>query len=87
MYDVVQIAGSLLILAAFAGAQVGRIDQSGRRYLLANAAGSAALAVTAIIGRERGFLLLEGTWALMSLGSLPRRTASLPGRRAEDEVG
>ncbi|CAO5229755.1 CBU_0592 family membrane protein [Frankia sp. AgKG'84/4] len=93
MYDVVQVAGSLLILAAFAGALLGQVDQRGRRYLLANAVGSATLAATALLGREWGFLLLEGTWALVSLGSLARRaalrpaSAPLPAHRAEDEVG
>jgi hypothetical protein len=78
MYDVVQIVGSLLILAAFVAALLGRIDQSNYSYLIANALGSAVLAVTAIISREWGFILLEGVWALMSVYSIARKAAGRP---------
>ena len=44
MDQLVQIAGSLLILGAFALAQRGMLHQRSRTYLLLNAAGSAALA-------------------------------------------
>jgi hypothetical protein len=70
MYDVVQIAGSLLVLAGFVLALRGRIPQNGYPYLCANACGSAALTATAIVGREWGFILLEGVWALASLASI-----------------
>jgi hypothetical protein len=73
MYDLVQIAGSLVILAAFVAALAGRIRQSSYAYLAANAVGSAALAATAVIGREWGFILLEGVWALVSVGSMIRK--------------
>ncbi len=42
MYDVVQIAGSLLILAAFMAALGGRLPQSSYLYLAVNAIGSGA---------------------------------------------
>lgn len=73
MYDVVQIAGSLLILAAFLAALTGRTQQSSYAYLLANALGSAVLAGVAVVGREWGFLMLEGVWALASAYSLLRK--------------
>jgi hypothetical protein len=75
MYDVVQIAGSLLILAAFVAALGGRTKQSSYVYLAANAIGSATLAGTAVIGREWGFILLEGVWALVSGYSIVRKAA------------
>ena len=75
MFDIVQIAGSLLILVAFVAALRGRFDQSGYPYLVCNAAGSAVLTVTAIITLEWGFLLLEGVWALVSLYSVARKAA------------
>ena len=75
MYDAVQIVGSLLILAAFAGALLGRLQQSGYRYLVANAAGSAVLTATAVISLEWGFILLEGAWALVSVYSIVRKAA------------
>jgi hypothetical protein len=73
MYDVVQIAGSLLVLAAFVAALGGRTRQSSYAYLAANAIGSAVLAGTAVMGGEWGFLLLEGVWALVSVHSIVRK--------------
>ena len=52
--QLVQLAGSAVILAAFAAAQTERLNQKSRRYLLANALGGAAL-------------VLEGAWAIVSL--------------------
>ena len=69
-YQVIQVAGSLLILAGFAAAQAGRLSIDSRRYLVLNFAGSAILAVLAWIDRQWGFLLLEGVWAVVSLYSL-----------------
>ena len=69
-YQVIQVAGSLLILAGFAAAQAGRLSIDSRRYLILNFVGSAILAVLAWIDRQWGFLLLESVWALVSLYSL-----------------
>ncbi len=44
MEQVVQIAGALLILAAFAAAQLGRMRLDSRTYLLLNLVGSVILA-------------------------------------------
>ena len=66
----VQIAGALAILAAFALAQAGALDQHSRRYLVLNLAGSAVLAVDAYVERQWGFLLLEGAWAVVSAWGL-----------------
>jgi hypothetical protein len=57
---------------AFALAQAGRLDQRSPRYLVLNLAGSAVLAVDAWLGRQRGFLLLEGAWAVVSAWGLAR---------------
>ena len=78
MYDVIQVTGSLLILAAFVAALAGRTKQSSYPYLAANAVDSAVLTATAVIGREWGFILLEGVWALVSVYSILRRAT---GRR------
>lgn len=75
MYDVVQIAGSLLILVAFVAALGGKMQQSSYTYLVANTIGSGALAGTAIINLEWGFILLEGVWSLVSLYSLIRKAS------------
>ncbi|MGI8869139.1 MAG: CBU_0592 family membrane protein [Mycobacteriales bacterium] len=70
MEQAIQIAGALLILAAFVSAQARRLDTSATTYLLLNVLGSGALAYDAAHGRQWGFLLLEGVWALVSLWGL-----------------
>ncbi len=72
MAQLVQIIGAVLILAAFAGAQLGRLDQRSVSYLLLNLVGSAILAVLAAIDAQLGFLMLEGAWAIVSAWSLLR---------------
>jgi hypothetical protein len=71
--QVVQIVGALLILAAFALAQAGRLNQHSAVYLVLNLAGSLILAVLAYIEAQWGFLLLEGVWALVSAWGLLRQ--------------
>jgi hypothetical protein len=75
VYEAVQIAGSLLILLAFGAGLAGRLDQTGYRYLVLNAVGSAALAATAVISLEWGFILLEGAWATVSVVSIVRKAS------------
>ena len=67
---VVQIVAAVLVLAAFVLAQRGVLDHRAPSYLLLNLFGAGALAVDALHGREWGFLLLEGVWALVSLAGL-----------------
>lgn len=78
--QILQVLGALLVLAGFALAQFGLLDQRSYPYLLLNLAGSALLAALALAARQWGFLLLEGAWALVSLWSLVGRVRarSLP---------
>jgi hypothetical protein len=73
MSQLFQIAGALMILAAFCFAQMRGLDQRSYTYLLLNLVGSAILAVLALQGRQWGFVLLEGVWAIVSLGSVVSR--------------
>ena len=73
MYDVVQLAGTLLILTAFIAGVTGRMSMASYWYLALNAVGSVVLTGTAIISVEWGFLLLEGVWALVSIYSILRK--------------
>lgn len=71
--QVVQVAGSLLVLTAFVAAQQRRLAQDSWPYLVLNLVGSATLAVLALVGHQWGFLLLEGVWAVVSGVGLARK--------------
>ena len=83
---IVQIAGSLLVLAGFALAQKRIINPNSRSYLLLNTVGSAVLAANAVFERQWGFLLLEGIWALISAWSLTRVLAKRSGGADADDA-
>ena len=83
LVDLIEIGGSLLILAAFGAAQLNRLGTHSPVYLVLNLVGSAVLAVIALTQASWGFLLLEGTWAIVSMISLlaqlrPRPAAGRP---------
>jgi hypothetical protein len=78
MDQVVQVIGALMILAGFAGAQLGRLRVDSRLYLVLNLIGSVVLAYLALDQRQWGFVLLEGVWAAVSLWSLARVLRGLP---------
>ncbi|WP_300682628.1 hypothetical protein [Nocardioides sp.] len=68
--SVIQIGGSLLVLIPFILVQLGRMTPSSLLYIWLNLIGSGVLAADALHGHQWGFLLLEGTWALVSAYSL-----------------
>jgi hypothetical protein len=78
MQQILQVLGAVLILIAYLLAQLRLLNDRSIPYLLLNLAGSAVLAVLAAVGREWGFLLLEGSWAVVSLISLITLTRPRP---------
>ena len=70
MDQAVQIAGALMILAGFAGLQLGKISAVSRTYLVLNLVGSVILTVLAWREEQWGFVLLEFVWAIVSGWSL-----------------
>ncbi len=70
MDQVIQVVGALLILAAFVAVQLEWMRPDSRLYLALNLAGSAILAVLALLGSQWGFVLLEGVWAVVSAWGL-----------------
>jgi hypothetical protein len=76
----VQIAGALLMLAAFALSQFRVLRPESPAYLWANLIGSAVLAVDAWLGSLWGFFLLEGVWAVVSAWGLLRPALARRGK-------
>ncbi len=72
MSQLIQVAGSLLILAAYAAAQRGALNPRSLTYQVMNLVGSGVLAVEAGLHQQWGFLLLEAVWAVMSCAGLFR---------------
>ena len=67
MTQAIQIAGAILILVGFVFAQTGAWSVRSLPYLLVNLFGAAALAGSAYVTEQWGFVLLEGVWTLVSL--------------------
>jgi hypothetical protein len=70
--QLIQLAGSILLLAPFVLAQTARLAPASLAYLLMNAIGSTTLAINAGLGHQWGFLLMEAVWAAVSLTALAR---------------
>ncbi|NUS42239.1 MAG: hypothetical protein HOQ24_00860 [Mycobacteriaceae bacterium] len=72
MESILQIVGAVLVLAGFAGSQMGRLDPDSLLYLAVNTIGAGILAVLALLERQWGFLLLEGVWTIVAVVGLVR---------------
>jgi hypothetical protein len=64
--------GALMILVAYGGHQMGWVDSRSALYNILNAIGSGILGYVALHPFQIGFVLLEGTWTLISLYVLVR---------------
>lgn len=70
LQQLVSVVGALMILAAYAAYQNGRLGREDVLYNLLNVVGSGLLTWVAVVDRRWGFILLEGVWALLSIPPL-----------------
>jgi hypothetical protein len=67
------VAGSLLVLGAYFALQQGRLSSASRSYNALNFFGAGLLTWVAVAEWQLGFILLEGTWALLSFPGMLKR--------------
>lgn len=66
--------GVTILLAAFLLNVLGRVTAASRRYQLANAVGAALACLASCLIGYIPFVVLEGTWCLVAIVSLLRKT-------------
>lgn len=72
LHQIVSLLGALMILAAYFANQRRWIGPQNPSYSLLNLVGAGLLAWVAIVDQRVGFILLEITWALISIPPLVR---------------
>lgn len=68
--QIVSMVGCFLILAAFAANTFGWLPTQSYRYQWLNLLGAICLTYTAVVGKQYGFIVLEGCWGLVSIVTL-----------------
>jgi hypothetical protein len=83
VWQLLSISGALLILAAYAAHQLKRMHADTILYQTLNLVGGAFLFITAVVTQQAGFMLMEGSWTLMSAWGLVK---VLRGARDADDI-
>ena len=76
-YQIISLIGAAMILVGYVGLQRGQFVRDDRLFNVLNFVGSALLAWIAIIDWRVGFIVLEGSWALLSIPGMFRRKRSV----------
>lgn len=74
IYQIISLLGAILILFAFASAQMRRMQPESALYQSLNLAGGMCLCIAAVASMQYGFILLEGSWTVLSAHGLWRVT-------------
>ena len=74
IFQVVSIVGAILILTAFAAQQFQRLEAETKTYQMLNLIGGFCFATAAVAARQYGFILLEGSWTVVSAWGVWRVT-------------
>jgi hypothetical protein len=72
LMQAISICGAILILSAFGAQQMKRLHAETAIYQFLNLLGGACLTAVAVSTRQYGFILLEGSWTVMSAAGLWR---------------
>ncbi|OFE15502.1 hypothetical protein BA895_06555 [Humibacillus sp. DSM 29435] len=87
LYQAVSVIGSVLLLAAYAGLQTGRLNPStSYPYQLCNLGGAICLAYSVIQPFNSGVFLTEVCWSLFSIVGLVKLLRMRDARRATAEL-
>ncbi|MEQ9397602.1 MAG: hypothetical protein RJQ04_00395 [Longimicrobiales bacterium] len=80
VHQIFSIVGAVLILLAYGLNQRRVMGPDDRRYNVMNLVGAALLTWEAVVNGQAGFILVEGTWVVMSAIPLlrPRRPEPAP---------
>ena len=76
--QVLSLAGAAFILSSYIGHAFGWLDSRRALYNSMNTLGAALLAYVALHPFSAGFLILEGTWTVVSLMALLKALRSRP---------
>ncbi|MCA9718915.1 MAG: hypothetical protein H6713_35845 [Myxococcales bacterium] len=84
LHQLLSVIGALLVLGAYAGNLLHRLDRDGAWYAGLNVVGSGLLSYVAWFSAAAGLVLIEVAWALISLVALIQATRRRP-REASQE--
>lgn len=76
--QLISLAGAILVLAAYLALQRVWLTQEHRLFSILNLLGGLCLVYVAIVDRRIGFIVLEGSWVLLSLPGAVRRSRGQP---------
>ena len=71
-YQIISVIGAVLILVAYGGLQLHRLQADTIAFQTLNLFGGIFLCITAVELRQYGFILVEGLWAVLSVVGLWR---------------